>query len=238
MRIAICDDNEAIRELLADRAGKVCPSAEICVYASGKALLEAQAAPDILLLDIRMPEQDGMDTAKRLRERSRDTILIFVTALEEYVFEAFDVGAFHYLVKPFGEERFAQVLLRAMAQYREQSSRRQEERSLLVKSGSVHTRILLRDIVYAEVFNRKVMIHCTDREIEYYGKLSDLERELGEDFFRPHRAYLVHFQYVIKYDASAIYLEKGMALMAKKRYSEFVRRYLLYNQRMGGEPCT
>lgn len=241
MRIAICDDDRAIREMLADKAGQVCPLAEICVYPSGEALLGDETLPDILFLDIQMPGENGMDTAKRLRAQhagaGRDTVLIFVTAMEDYVFDAFDVGAFHYLVKPFDDGRFAQVLLGAAAQYREREQLRLAQRgrdegsSLIIKSGGVHTRILHKDIIYAEVFNRKVMIHYTGGAVEYYGRLSDLERELGADFFRSHRAYLVHFKYVVKYDASMIYLEQGTALMAKKQYPEFVRRYLQYNRR-------
>lgn len=241
MRIAICDDDSKIREILADQAGRVCPLAEIRTYPSGEALLRDETPPDILLLDIQMPGENGMDTAKRLREQNagagRDTVLIFVTAMEDYVFDAFDVGAFHYLVKPFDGERFAQVLLGAAAQYREREQLRGARRGqdegncLVIKSGGEHIRILHKDIIYAEVFNRKVMIHYTHGAVEYYGRLADLERELGEDFFRPHRAYLVHFKYVEKYDASMIYLEQGTALMAKKRYPEFVRRYLQYNRR-------
>ena len=48
-----------------------------------------------------------MEIARELRKKSEKVILIFVTAIEEYVFEAFDVGAFHYLVKPFSEEKFS-----------------------------------------------------------------------------------------------------------------------------------
>ena len=66
--------------------------------------------------------------------------------------------------------------------------------------------------------------------MEYYGKMSELEKA-GEDFFRTHRSYLVNFKYVEKYDASTIYLEKGTALIAKQKFSEFVKKYMEYNQR-------
>ena len=83
---------------------------------SGEALLEADEQIDILFLDIQMPGKNGMETARALRKRGMDTILIFVTAIEEYVFQAFDVGAFHYLVKPFEQEKFAEVLRNAIKQ--------------------------------------------------------------------------------------------------------------------------
>lgn len=102
MRIAICDDEEIIRKDIKNRVLKIIPKATICTYASAEELL-ADTCPDILLLDIQMDGINGMEAAKTLRKRSCDTVLIFITAVEEYVFEAFDVGAFHYLVKPFSD---------------------------------------------------------------------------------------------------------------------------------------
>lgn len=68
---------------------------------------------------------------------------------------------------------------------------------------------------------------------QYYGKMSDLETMAGENFFRPHRAYLINFKYVDKYDASTIYLEKGTAIMSKQNYPEFVKKYIKYIQMRG-----
>ncbi|MCI8894621.1 MAG: response regulator transcription factor [Lachnospiraceae bacterium] len=246
MRIGICDDQRKVRELLGRQVERICPQAELTCYASGDELLEAKEQPQVLLLDIQMPGQDGMETARQLRKRNQNMILIFITALEEYVFEAFDVGAFHYLVKPFSEEKLREVLERAREQYQEQEAARQaaqmaarqtalEEKSIMVKTGGSHIRILWKDIIYAEVFNRKVTIHSTRGDVEYYGRLGELEKQLGEDFYRPHRAYLVHFKYVVKYTATAIVLEQGTALMAKQNYTEFVRHYLAYHQRKGLE---
>lgn len=229
MRIAICDDEENIRMVLAEKLRNMVSTAEILLYPSGESLLTA-SPPDILLLDIQMPGQSGMEIAQELRRRNGKMILIFVTALEEYVFQAFDVGAFHYLVKPFPDEKFAAVLQNAVRQYWEQTATVQEP-DILIKAGGVHTRVRWENVVYAEVFNRKVLIHSTHGDIEYYGKLSSLEQQAGEDFFRSHRAYLVHFKYVVKYDSSMIYLENGSALMAKQRYRDFVKQYLRYNGR-------
>jgi DNA-binding LytR/AlgR family response regulator len=234
MQIAICDDEKEIRELLGSKIQKICPNAIINYYTTGKDLLSAHIIPDILFLDIQMPEIDGMETARKLRKVSKDTIIIFVTALEDYVFQAFDVGAFHYIVKPFNDEKLELILQNAIKQYNENTQKHNpipKEKYIIIKNGGNHIKIFLDKIIYAEVFNRKIVIYLTDNEIEYYGKLSDLEKLLGEDFFRPHRSYLVHFKYVVKYNASTIYMEKGKVLMSKQNYSEFVKRYLKYNQR-------
>jgi len=235
MQIAICDDEKNIRELIASKVMHLFPKAEIAFYASGDELLLSDKAIDILFLDIQMSGRNGMETARELRKKDKKVILIFVTAAEEYVFQAFDVGAFHYIVKPMDDAKFTEVLRRAVDELNVQNTDAKvpEEKSLIINRGGVHTKVNIDDIVYAEVFNRKVVIHKLNETIEYYGKMSDLEAVTGDGFFRTHRAYLINFKYVEKYDASTVYLEKGTALMAKQNYPEFVKKYMKYIQRRG-----
>lgn len=239
MQIAICDDDKDVREMLAEKVKRLFPQCVLSLFSSGEAVLVSPIKPDILLLDIQMAGKSGMETARELRKHNKKTILIFVTALEEYVFQAFDVGAFHYLVKPFDNKKFMEVLLSAAKEYEE---RMQDERALrketpkiMITTGGKHIAIRPEDIVYAEVFNRKVIIHTLDADIEYYGKMKELEEQAGEDFYRPHRAYLINFDFIKKYDATTIYLEKGQAMMAKQNYQDFVKCYLKYNQKKGRE---
>ena len=235
MRIAICDDEKNIRELIGDKVVKQYPEVEIVSFSSGEELLLSDKNIDILFLDIQMSGRNGMETARELRKKDKNVILIFVTAVEEYVFQAFDVGAFHYIVKPIDDAKFMDVLCRAVDELgsKRKDVNEAEERYLMINNGGVHTKVIFDDIIYAEVFNRKIVIHKMDDTIEYYGKMSDLESLAGDNFFRPHRAYLVNFKYVEKYDASTIYLEKGIVLMAKQNYPEFVKKYMKYIQRRG-----
>lgn len=235
MRIAICDDEKNIRELLGRKIIKQYPGAEIVLFSCGEELLKSDKQIDILFLDIQMSGIDGMKTAKGLRKKDKNVILIFVTAVEKYVFHAFDVGAFHYIVKPIDDEKFSDVLCRAVDELNSQklSVKEQEETYLMVNNGGVHRKVVIEDIIYAEVFNRKVVIHKINEQIEYYGKMSELEEITGDNFFRPHRAYLINFKYVEKYDANTIYLEKGSVLMAKQKYPEFVKKYMKYIQKRG-----
>lgn len=237
MRIGICDDQKEIREILTDQVKKYYPAEDIAVYSSGEELLAARKLPDILFLDVQMPEKDGMETARELRKRDRQMIIIFVTVTEDYVFQSFDVGAFHYLIKPLEEEKFEEVLQKAVRQVRERDSEDagtgKERQSLIVTSKGQHITVPVQEIVYAEVFNRKIILHTMDADIEYYGKLKELEKKAGEDFYRPHRAYLINLNFVRKYNAGAIYLKRGQALVAKQNYHDFVKCYLRFNQRKG-----
>lgn len=245
VKILICDDDKTVQEIMKKKIGKFCADDQIICQIlccdSGEEVLLQKPAPDILFLDIQMTGRNGMEIAEELRKQHKDLILIFVTALSEYVYEAFDVSALHYLVKPFEDEKLREVLQRALQQYgrqqetgRERSRQVHEPAAILVKRGSISTKVRIEDIIYAEVFNRKVMLHTTSGDIEYYGKLTDLSEQAGEDFYRTHRAYLVNFKYVEKYNADTIWLEKGTALVSKKQYAGFVRQYMQYINRKRG----
>lgn len=257
MQIAVCDDDRAMQEILRSKIEKICrekgTACQVRCYSSGEELLSSGEKPDLLFLDIQMPGMDGMDAAEELRRRQWDTILVFVTALSEYVYDAFDVGAFHYLVKPFRDEKLEAVLIRASEQYEKQrphSDTAEEERNgvgtavpyaapmqtrdecrpavILVKRGGVSTAVPVESIIYAEVFNRKITLHTTNGTMEYYGKLTDLSQKVGSRFYRTHRAYLVNLRYVEKYDAMTIWLEQGKVPVSKKQFAGFVKRYMQY----------
>ena len=88
---------------------------EIAEYVSADEYLLVQTEYDLLFLDI---ELDGMELARRIRgrEMERKPVIIFVTGCEKYVYDAFDVGTFQYLLKPVDEQRFAEFFGRAAAQ--------------------------------------------------------------------------------------------------------------------------
>lgn len=235
MKIAVCDDEKVIRKQIAERIQRMYPDCKILEYTCGEQLLEDTEQPDIIFLDIQMEGIDGMETARRIRNSNRQTVLIFLTAWEEYVFQAFDVGAFHYLVKPFRKEKFYQVLEAAVKKARENKvspEEKKEEKNIIVKVGAITRKINTNEIIYAEVRNRKVTLHTTQGSLEFYGKLSDLAQELGEDFVRPHRSYVINLRYVLRYCATDITMEDGtVILMAKQKYREFVKKYLHYIKR-------
>lgn len=244
MKIAICDDDNKIQEILREKLDRICQEngnvCQILCYSSGEELLEdghSGQEPDILFLDIQMPGRDGMEIAEEVRRRQWGTVLIFVTALSEYVYDAFDVGAFHYLVKPVREDKLRKIFLKALAQC-EKGQKEEPSAMIFVKRGGTSTAVLIDSIIYAEVFNRKITLHTTSGNVEYYGKMTDLSQQVGDNFYRTHRSYLVNMKYVEKYDAGTIWLEQGTALMSKKQFAGFVRQYMHYISRRGTAEWT
>ena len=231
MRIAVCDDDRAIREELFRLIQKQVSEADIMEYQSGEELINARGNFDIYFLDIEMGEVSGMDIARRIREQEENgrqrSIIIFVTGYREYMEAAFDVNAFHYLIKPIDTEKFSEVFRRAWkeaAVFYEQ-----EKKYIIVKSSGTQQKILLKNIYYIESGNKKVIFHTTDGTLEVYGKMEELEKGLGNTFYRCHRCYLVNMEKISAYSADNIQVINGdNLLLARKKYSDFIKIYMRY----------
>jgi len=104
--IAIVDDEKVIREQIKVLIEKKHIESVIDIYSSGEELLMVEKCYDIVFLDIQMDGMNGIDVARALRQRTEDTVLVFITGIKEYVFDAFDVAAFHYLIKPIEGMKF------------------------------------------------------------------------------------------------------------------------------------
>lgn len=236
MNIAVCDDERIIREHLAELVKDQEPDSHIDLYATGGELLAAALHYDIIFLDIQMEGINGIETARRLRERGSDSILIFITALKEYVFEAFDVAAFHYLLKPVCKEKFLEVFDRAV--WESAKGKKTQKKPLFVKTRERRVKIEREHILYIESRARKAAIH-TDKEIlEIYATMNRLEEELDGSFYRCHRGYFVNLAHIREYGSDSITLGNGENIfLAKEKYHEFVRKYMRY-LRDGGTVCV
>ena len=233
MKIAVCDDERAIREGIKRLIENRVPDCSIGLFSSGEELLNSQERFDITFLDIQMDGMDGIRAARELRNRGEDTILIFVTALKEYVFEAFDLSTFHYLLKPVSREKFQEVFGRAMAAA-EQNQRKKGD-VLLVKSKNRNVRVEKRRILYVESQEEKQILHLSRENLTVKTRMSELEKQLGESFYRCHRGYLVNMSYIAEYDSDSVTLDNGeQVYMSRRKYAAFVEAYLKF-LRKGGE---
>jgi len=131
--IAVVDDEKAIREHICGLVEEQQPESRIEAYATGGGLLASGKRFDIVFLDIQMEGMNGIEAARSLRERREDTVLVFVTGIKDYVFDAFDLYAFQYLLKPIDEDKFAEVLERAVRE----AAKKKERRVLFIKSRNL-----------------------------------------------------------------------------------------------------
>lgn len=228
LQIAICDDDRQMRESL-KQLTESCVQADVHLFANSGELLSSAIEFDILMLDICMGGEggtslDGIEAAKRIREKS-DAVIIFITALKEYVFEAYDVEAFHYLLKPVNEEKLKEVLEKAA----QKAEEKKKVTLLTIKINGSCKQIPVNEICYAENDRRKIILHTRGETYSFYEKMENLQQQLGSDFFRSHRGYLVHLAEVSGYDHTSISLKNGETVfLARQKYNDFVTAYMHY----------
>ncbi|MCM1157549.1 MAG: LytTR family DNA-binding domain-containing protein [Bacteroidales bacterium] len=233
VKIAICDDEKNSRAYLSSLIKRQNGSWGITEYASAKDYLADGKPYDLLFLDIEMKNAgdglDGVALARKIREaeKGKQPVIIFVTGYEEYVYDAFDVEAFHYLLKPVDEEKFAVVFRRAVAKTQRQAALKPE--TLILQFANSTKAISLDSIYYVESEGHKVKLYLKNGTFSSYVKIGDLEKQLSGRFFRIHRGYLINLSYVEEYNRSEVVMTNGEhILMSKYKYQEFVRAYLRY----------
>lgn len=229
MRVAICDDELECSGMLCSLVRRQEPDCEIVCFHTCRQFLETEQHFDILLLDIQMENMGGIQVARALRLRRENTILIFVTALREYASEAFDVSAFHYLLKPVSPEKFCSVFESACGKVRRGESLNGGQLFFQTKTRSFT--VPRDEILYVESRKRKVEIHTLKENITVYGTMKHMEEQLGEGFSRCHRGYLVNLAYVKEYGAGFVRMQNDETVyLAREKYAEFARAYSEYRK--------
>lgn len=227
--IAVCDDEAIACSKIAGKIKGILEEmnmpCQVRQFYGGRELLQSQETFDIIFLDILMGGVDGMRTAQLVREKAYDKLLVFISASRDYVFDAYDVEAFHYLVKPIEDKKLRSVLQRAVSKTKERS-----QAFLLVSKDRQNKKLFLDDIYYFEIRGRLIEAHGTGGIFSYYGQIGVLEKELqGKGFFRCHKSYLVNLKYVDAYNRQEIILDHGERIaIAKRRYEAFCGEILQY----------
>ena len=232
MKVAICDEEKECCAQLGQLIRKQEPECEVAYFHSAAQFLEARGHFDILLLDIQMENMRGMEVARALRISGEDTVLIFVTARKEYAAEAFEVSAFYFLLKPVDTEKFCEIFKGACREVRRLENERGGQLFFQTKARNFTVR--RRDILYVESAKRQVEIHTLKENITVYATMKHMEEQLGREFYRCHRGYLVNLAYVSGYGNGVVRLQNGeMVYLAREKYSAFVRTYTEYLRREG-----
>ena len=223
-RILIADDEaparSRLRDLLDDCRADF-PLALVDEARNGREVLEiASREPvDIVLLDIRMPEMDGMEAARHLAGMARPPGIIFTTAFDSYAIKAFEVNAIDYLLKPIRAERLLAALRKALAAAPSRealaAAANQPRRHLSVhERGKIHL-VPIADILYLRAELKYVTVRTAAREFLVEESLTRLEEEFGEAFVRVHRNCLVARAAIEGFEKHAQESESGWAVVIR-----------------------
>lgn len=238
IRVAICDDNDLQRELEEDilhiyAAERSCEMAVEC-FSSGRELMERvkdKGAFDLYLLDLIMPDMNGMEVAATLRMMGDKNLLIFLTSTLEYAVASYDVGAFYYMLKPIDRQRFFAVLDRAL----ETIASAPPGLVLSTKGGEV--RVATGDLLYVGLENRCPAYHLRDGRVLYgtmlRGSFAECTAPLLNEscFARCGVALVVNLKYVDTVDSESILLRDGTQLYPpKSSYSAFRKAWAEYTK--------
>ena len=192
-------------------------------FPDGEQLLASRQIPDVILMDIKLPGQDGMEVVRRLRAWGCSSQVIFITAYQQYVFQAFDLDAVHYLLKPVTAEKLLPILDKAVKR-----AAAQAEKTILLTNGTVSARIPTGDILYCEALDHQITVHTTTGCFQFFGTLDAMQEKLADSrFFRCHRSYLVNMYRIIgRKQGTAIVAGGDEVLVARRKQREFAQRLL------------
>lgn len=230
LNFAVCDDEPVMVKDILDRlseymAEKKWTPYRVRSFLNGRSLLESGCDFDLIFLDIQMEQPNGMETAKRLRRQKKDSLLIFVTVLRECVFDAFEVEAYDYLIKPLDGRHFRKTMDRALRTLAQRTAKR-----IVIRHGNSCEVILLDRILYCEVQGRKIYIHQSNGTVtDYYDKLSQFERRVDGRVFKCHRSYLVNLDYVCGCNNGQVILSQGSTIPVSRLREGDLTQALLHH---------
>ncbi|CAB1252502.1 LytTr DNA-binding domain protein [Ruminococcaceae bacterium BL-6] len=229
MRIALCDDDAEQRSrysnLILSFSNQFEMKNELTVYESGDQFLfdiDGRDRYDLVFLDIHMRGTDGMAVARKLRRMGISCEIIFLTMDRTRIWEAFDVSAFHYMIKDqTSDEKFKQVFQRVIRKI----NFKKEESIILACAGQMR-RYQIPSIEYFEATKNTMTVHCEMYEpFTFYSTLGRIEDSLkGKGFVRTHKSFLVSLRHIQELQSSELVLFNGECLPLSRKYYANVRK--------------
>lgn len=220
LRIAVCDDEIVQQKVMQALLQKYFEGndilAEVKFYSSGQEYLKEKKSEilntDIFLLDIFMPELNGIDIGKELKSIGAKGKIIFITAGNDFITEAFEIQAFSYIQKPVIYEKFSKVMNSVIKSF-------EKTRYMDVVVDREKQRIYLDDIEYVETLGRRLVIYRHDEGVETYLSVKNFMDEYGEeDFLQISRYVAVSKSKIQRIVGRSLYLMNGRELSISEKY--------------------
>lgn len=209
IRIAIADDDAGMRMMVRKLIERADDYALVGEAENGEELLDLfeKTRPEVVFMDVEMPGMTGVECARLIQDKNPKTIMVFVTAHEEYMADAFEVYAFDYLLKPFRMERAMHTLDLIRQRLRESAGapgapekpvRFNAPARIMLKHREGVSFADLNDILLVQREERATVVYVADGGRFVTGDtLGEMEERLPEGmFFRTHKSYIVNINHI------------------------------------------
>lgn len=222
VKFAVCDDEPDMIDCISENLHKYYPGkCEIKTYTDGTSLIAdcLRDRFDALFLDIGMPELDGIELARKIRENDQYVKIVFVTNKEEFAHIGYKYGAFRYVRK-----RNLESELRETAESLKEHFDAFGE-SLILKTPIGEVARPIKNIKYFEVYGHDVNVVCNEHEEQVCGTMKEYDKKLGNSgFIRIHKSYLVNYRYIDSIEVNDIKLTSGEKLPLSRNRIREVRK--------------
>jgi len=231
MKILIVDDEPATGHYLKGIIQQVPGVEEVYLATSGKeALCQAEAIlPNVIFLDIEMPEMNGLEVAHILAKKNVDIFFVFATAYPDYAIQAFKLYSFDYILKPFNPERIKKTVIKLRDRLYQSSSFITQTSTIKIEIGKQKVLLKPEEILYIESCKmKKVSIKTLKIDYMINRKLYDMEKEMEQyGFFRCHRTYLVNLKHIKEITPTGrsfqILLSSGDIILLSRQHERLLR---------------
>lgn len=227
MKIAICDDERVIREEISGMLDEYFLTAnmtcEVSSFETGESFAAVNGDYDLVFMDYQLPDGNGIDFARRVRQENESIFIIFCTSFQEHVFESFSLNTFRYLLKPVSKEAVFSAMDAFVKLY-------QTNRKIMICGLDKTTYIDADAVVYIEAEKKYALVRTTAGLQRSFRSISTYEAEINNShFYRTHRSYIVNMKYVSEIEKKTITLTIGEKIViSPKKYDAFIRSYMNY----------
>lgn len=226
VKIAVCDDEKTYIDEVLKIIDNI-EDTEITTYISPKELLDSVNEFDIFVIDIEMPEIDGMFLAKEIREAREDAIIIFLTNYDNFVFDAYEVGAFRYIQK----SKISEKLFIGVKQAVEKIENANNGKLINISSDKMLAKkINIRDIVLLEKFKKDVIIRTKNKDtITLRATLKEMLSKIDSpEFIEIRKGVVVNVAYVRTIERYKLILTDDTELFISRGKLDEVRKNMLH----------
>ena len=229
LKIAVCDDAKAVCSELEQiilefrRTTKMEVSLEI-FYTGEKLIkyLKTKSSFDLIFLDIELEKMNGIEVGQFIRRNLEDyvTKIIYISSKSQYDRQLFEVQPLHFLEKPLTKEKIISDINLAI------KILGKENNIFSFHQGHEVFKIPMKDILYFESQNKQIKLVCRKRIYYYYGKIEGMiETELNSSFIRPHRSYIVNYDYVSLLRSDQIEMVNGDMIPISQAKRHEIRQF-------------